>query len=171
MEAVAVGARVLDGCVGPEGGIVRVPQAGLQAKEPLVPCQPPETQGPPGQGVEAFVGVCGEQTMGPHFMGGRHAFTVSDHIPGGHPCLWGGQGEGRTDFGILVRHFIVDFPSVPFNPLQTLAFSQDGSAHFLHPKCLPDWLARALRKCNGALAIQSDGVPYFRKMGAQEHSY
>ena len=55
-------------------------------------------------------------------------------LAGGAMCLprcgRGGAGGGAIGFGILVRRFMVDVSSVPFNPLQTLALGQDGSAHF-----------------------------------------
>ena len=57
VEAVAVAAGALYRGVSPKGGIVCVPKAGLQPKEPLVPRQSPEVQGAPGQAVETLVGM------------------------------------------------------------------------------------------------------------------
>ena len=116
--------------------------------------------------MEAIVGMRGEKAMRPHFMGGRHSFTVSDHIPS-----VGRVGGGLYRFWHTCPTLHCDITSVPFNALQILALGQVPSAHFSYPRGLPDWSARALRRCNGALAIHADGVPYFRKMGAQEHSY
>ena len=70
VTAVAVGAVDLAWSIVPESGIVGISYAGLQAEEPLVPCQAPEAQRPPRKGVAGVVGVGGDRIVGPHLMGG-----------------------------------------------------------------------------------------------------
>ena len=71
VTALAVWAVCLARGIIPEGGIVGIPHAGLQAEKPFVPRQAHEPQWPPGEWVEGVVGVRGNGIVGPHFMGAR----------------------------------------------------------------------------------------------------
>ena len=92
VTAVAVWAVRLARGIIPEGGIVGIPHAGLQAERPLVPSQAPESQWPPREWVEGVVGVTGNGIVRPHFMGG----VAGAHRAGLHPRgAIDARGQGR----------------------------------------------------------------------------